>query len=118
MGVVEDKEAAEAVPDVAALRLNNGQRVDYALQELVSEQINEYVSSIAAHSCYFASPDVAYFVTKLVYDQPAKATAGDTEGTGMMDDGQEVMASDKAQEEAALAFSYEKIGKGERTFVI
>lgn len=117
-GMVPPMEDKEAVPNVAALRLNNGQRVDYALQELVSEQINEYVSSIAAHSCYFASLDVAYFVTKLVYDQPDKAAAGETEGTGVMDDGQEVMASDKAQEEAALAFSYEKVGKGERTFVI
>lgn len=117
LGVVQDKEAAEAVPDVAALRINNGQRVDYALQELVSEQINEYVSSIAAHSCYFASPDVAYFITQLVY-QPDKAAAGDTEDTRMVDDGEKVMASDKAQEEAALVFPLERVGKGERHFMI
>lgn len=95
VGIVEDEEVAKEVPDVASLRINNGQRVDYALQEMVSEQINEYVSSIAAHSCYFASPDVAYFITQLVYD---KAASGDTGIPDITDgDGKEVMASEKEE---------------------
>ncbi len=82
---VEDEEAAEATPDVGALKINNGQRVDYVLQEHFSEQINEYVSSIAAHSCYFASPDVAYFLTKLVYhlDEEASGEEGEAVMEGM-----------------------------------
>jgi hypothetical protein len=115
--VVEDEEVAEGVPDVASLSINNGQRVDYALQEMVSEQINEYVSSIAAHSCYFASPDVAYFITQLVY-QSDKGAAGDTGTTGMMDgDGEEVMASNKEQKEGSLVFSLENTSKKEINFV-
>ena len=116
IGVVEDEVATKGAPDVASLRINNGQRVDYALQEMVSEQINEYVSSIAAHSCYFASPDVAYFITQLVYESD-KAAAGDTGTTGTVgDDEEEAMASDKEQEEASLVFSLENSNKKEVNF--
>ncbi|EWM26478.1 triglyceride lipase [Nannochloropsis gaditana] len=89
----DDELHAEGKPDVSALKINSGQRVDYALQELVSEQINEYVSSIASHSCYFASPDVAYFITQLVYGldgagRQCEKSAVDTD-RGMPNEGEE-----------------------------
>ena len=44
------------------VRLNNGGRLDYTLQETVFEQTNEYLGALTSHSSYFTNKDVAMFI--------------------------------------------------------
>ena len=44
------------------IKLNNGRRVDYILQENPFEEANEYISSLYGHTSYFDLPDVARFI--------------------------------------------------------
>jgi len=41
--------------------LNNGSRVDYAIQESTAEAAMEYVAALTSHSTYWSHPDVVHF---------------------------------------------------------
>lgn len=80
-GAGMDDSAAQAEPRVEALRLNGGKRFDYAIQEGVGESLNEYISAISSHACYFAHPDVSYFLVRLLYRlDESNGGGGDGEG--------------------------------------
>jgi hypothetical protein len=46
--------------------LNNGQRIDYMLQEKEIENANEYVAALAAHSCYWLEKDLSLFIARQI----------------------------------------------------
>jgi len=46
--------------------LNNGQRIDYMLQEKEIENANEYVAALAAHSRYWLEKDLSLFIARQI----------------------------------------------------
>ncbi|XP_005097689.1 phospholipase DDHD2 isoform X2 [Aplysia californica] len=48
-------------------QLNEGQRVDYVLQEGPLESFNDYLFALASHSCYWESEDTALLVLREIY---------------------------------------------------
>lgn len=46
--------------------LNQGQRIDYKLQEREIENANEYVAALAAHSCYWLEKDLGLFIARQI----------------------------------------------------
>ena len=50
-------------------RLNEGNRIDYALQEAPFETFNEYVFALSSHLCYWESEDTFLFMLKDIYSQ-------------------------------------------------
>ncbi|KAJ2942344.1 hypothetical protein O0L34_g15894 [Tuta absoluta] len=48
--------------------LNSGRRVDYVLQEAPFEMINEYLSSMTSHVCYWESEDTMLLMLREIYD--------------------------------------------------
>ncbi|XP_050678441.1 SEC23-interacting protein [Leptidea sinapis] len=49
-------------------RLNDGRRVDFVLQEAPYEMINEYLSAVTSHVCYWESEDTMLLILREVYD--------------------------------------------------
>jgi len=49
--------------------LNEGNRIDYALQEAPFETFNEYVFALSSHLCYWESEDTFLFMLKDIYGQ-------------------------------------------------
>lgn len=47
--------------------LNNGRRIDYALQESPLELINEYIFAVGSHLCYWGSEDTVLFILTETY---------------------------------------------------
>ncbi|KAK5639163.1 hypothetical protein RI129_011655 [Pyrocoelia pectoralis] len=47
--------------------LNNGRRIDYALQESPLEVINEYIFAVGSHLCYWVSEDTVLFILSQTY---------------------------------------------------
>ena len=43
-------------------KLNQGRRIDFMLHEKEIENANEYVATLAAHSCYWMEKDLSLFV--------------------------------------------------------
>ncbi|CAL1526017.1 unnamed protein product, partial [Lymnaea stagnalis] len=48
-------------------QLNEGQRIDYVLQEGPLESFNDYLFALASHSCYWCSEDTALLLLKEIY---------------------------------------------------
>lgn len=48
-------------------RLNDGERIDFVLQEKPIEYINEYIFALATHACYWQSEDTCLFILKELY---------------------------------------------------
>uniref|UniRef100_A0A7R9YCD7 DDHD domain-containing protein n=1 Tax=Pinguiococcus pyrenoidosus TaxID=172671 RepID=A0A7R9YCD7_9STRA len=59
---VDHETGGEDVPFFG--RLNDGDRIDYALQEKEIEITNEYVFAIGAHVIYWSSKDLSYFIAE------------------------------------------------------
>lgn len=67
----EDEDSVSSADDIAAHsvvtgNLNRGYRIDYMLQEKEIENANEYVSALAAHSCYWLEKDLSLFVARQI----------------------------------------------------
>ena len=54
------------VRDASHLRLNDGERIDFALQETPIEAASEYVAAFTSHQSYFHNPDIARFIVRKV----------------------------------------------------
>lgn len=63
----QDKKTNEGENDFDFGMLNNGQRVDYVLQESPIESFNEYLSTYTSHTCYWQSLDTMLFIVKEIY---------------------------------------------------
>lgn len=57
------------IPEVKIGRLNEGNRIDYVLQEKPIEKLNEYLFALSSHLCYWRSEDTALFVLKKAYKE-------------------------------------------------
>lgn len=53
--------------DLSLGRLNQGQRIDYVLQEAPLEFFNGYLFALTSHVCYWESEDTTLFVVKEIY---------------------------------------------------
>ena len=49
--------------------MNQGNRIDYVLQEAPFESFNEYVFALGSHLCYWQSEDTALMILKEIYSQ-------------------------------------------------
>merc|ERR1719244_5740 len=65
----EDERSGSPVEEVTAIdvRINQGRRVDYVLQEAPMESFNEYVFALASHLCYWSSEDTCLLVLREIY---------------------------------------------------
>jgi len=52
---------------ISAGSLNNGERIDYVLQEKPIEFFNQYIFALATHACYWSSEDCVLFMLKELY---------------------------------------------------
>ena len=50
-------------------QLNQGNRIDYVLQEAPFESFNEYVFALGSHLCYWQSEDTTLMILKEIYSQ-------------------------------------------------
>ena len=50
-------------------QLNQGNRIDFVLQEAPFESFNEYVFALGSHLCYWDSEDTALMILKEIYSQ-------------------------------------------------
>ncbi|KAI3378949.1 hypothetical protein SNEBB_009058 [Seison nebaliae] len=48
-------------------KLNEGNRIDYSLQESTIEYMNEYLFAVQSHGCYWQSADMLIFMIKQIY---------------------------------------------------
>ena len=52
-----------------ASELNQGNRIDFVLQEAPFESFNEYVFALGSHLCYWESEDTSLMILKDIYSQ-------------------------------------------------
>jgi len=57
--------------------LNGGQRIDFMLQEKELESANEYLSALAAHSCYWLEKDLSLFISRQICLRALEREGGD-----------------------------------------
>ncbi|RDD37977.1 SEC23-interacting protein [Trichoplax sp. H2] len=50
-------------------QLNEGNRIDYVLQEAPLESLNEYLFALSSHCCYWTSEDTAFFILRKLYSR-------------------------------------------------
>ena len=68
MEAEEDVDALDLTnPSQLEAALNNGQRIDYVLQEAPYESFNEYVFALGSHLCYWDSEDTSLMILKDIY---------------------------------------------------
>lgn len=63
----ESNKSESVVKHYIKSQLNKGHRIDYVLQEKPIEVVNEYLSALTSHTCYWESEDSALFILKVLY---------------------------------------------------
>ncbi|XP_022287855.2 triacylglycerol hydrolase DDHD2-like isoform X2 [Crassostrea virginica] len=59
--------ASSQQEDIYMGQLNEGQRIDYVLQERPIESFNDYLFALSSHGCYWESEDTVLLVLKELY---------------------------------------------------
>ncbi|XP_056004599.1 phospholipase DDHD2-like isoform X2 [Ostrea edulis] len=59
--------ASSLQEDIYMGQLNEGQRIDYVLQERPIESFNDYLFALSSHGCYWESEDTVLLVLKELY---------------------------------------------------
>ena len=75
----DDLSSEDTMRHVVCGRLNQGRRIDYMLQEREIEHANEYVSALAAHSCYWIEKDISLFIAREITRSDLEAVVFDEE---------------------------------------
>ncbi|XP_065199384.1 phospholipase DDHD2-like [Sycon ciliatum] len=68
-----DEPPVEPPPSLDLGKLNNGERIDFVLQEHPLESFNEYLFAMQSHLCYWTSEDSSLHILRHLYgnDNPA-----------------------------------------------
>ena len=65
----ESPDSEERNPTKMDSRLNQGNRIDFVLQEAPFESFNEYVFALGSHLCYWESEDTCLLILKDIYTE-------------------------------------------------